>query len=49
MVLDRGRVVEVGSHAELMELGGWYARLYRRQKLDQELGAKAPVGTEARA
>jgi ATP-binding cassette subfamily B protein len=28
VVLDGGRVVEVGSHAELLALGGRYAALY---------------------
>jgi subfamily B ATP-binding cassette protein MsbA len=31
VVLDRGRIVEEGSHADLLEAGGLYARLYRRQ------------------
>jgi subfamily B ATP-binding cassette protein MsbA len=31
VVLDHGRIVEEGSHAELLELGGLYARLYQRQ------------------
>jgi subfamily B ATP-binding cassette protein MsbA len=31
VVLDHGRIVEEGSHAELLELGGLYARLYHRQ------------------
>jgi ATP-binding cassette, subfamily B, bacterial MsbA len=31
VVLDHGRIVEEGSHAELLESGGLYARLYRRQ------------------
>jgi ATP-binding cassette subfamily B protein len=30
-VLDRGRVLEVGTHAELLEAGGLYARLYEQQ------------------
>ena len=31
LVVDRGRIVEEGSHSYLLELGGLYARLYRRQ------------------
>lgn len=31
VVLERGRVVEVGSHAELLRNGGVYASLYERQ------------------
>ncbi len=34
VVLDRGRIVEEGSHNELVELGGLYARLYQRQFRD---------------
>jgi len=30
-VMDRGRVVELGSHQELMALGGLYSRLYSLQ------------------
>jgi ATP-binding cassette, subfamily B, bacterial len=30
-VLDRGRLVEQGSHAELLERGGLYSRLYQEQ------------------
>jgi ATP-binding cassette, subfamily B, bacterial MsbA len=34
VVLDRGRIVEEGTHTELVELGGLYARLYQRQFRD---------------
>ena len=31
-VMDQGRIVESGGHAELMARGGTYARLYRQQE-----------------
>jgi ATP-binding cassette subfamily B multidrug efflux pump len=31
IVLDRGEVREIGTHAELLEHGGFYARLYQMQ------------------
>ena len=35
-VLDGGRVIELGTHQELMELNGMYARLYSMQFRDPE-------------
>ena len=37
LVLDAGRIVERGSHRDLLELNGLYAQMYRRQLLEQEL------------
>jgi ATP-binding cassette, subfamily B, bacterial len=31
LVVDRGRIVERGTHAELLQRGGLYAKLYRQQ------------------
>jgi ATP-binding cassette, subfamily B, bacterial len=31
LVVDRGRVVERGTHAELLQQGGLYEKLYRQQ------------------
>jgi ATP-binding cassette subfamily B multidrug efflux pump len=31
IVLDRGRIVEQGSHGELLRAGGHYAALWQRQ------------------
>jgi ATP-binding cassette subfamily B protein len=37
IVMHAGRIVEQGSHAELLLRQGLYARMYRRQLLAQEL------------
>lgn len=36
LVMDSGKIVEEGSHAELLEKGGYYANLYKAQ-LDHEI------------
>jgi ATP-binding cassette subfamily B multidrug efflux pump len=36
-VLRDGRIVERGTHAELLERGGYYADLYNKQLLEEEL------------
>ena len=39
LVLEGGRIVEQGSHAELVLQGGWYADINRRQQLEASLDA----------
>ena len=39
VVLSHGKIVESGSHAQLQQLGGYYAELYQKQLLEEELEA----------
>ena len=39
VVLEDGYIAERGTHDELVSLGGVYARLYEKQRLEQELTA----------
>jgi len=51
VVMDAGRIIEQGTHQELLQLGGHYARLWRRQSggfLREDL-ADEDVGTRGEA
>ena len=39
VVLDEGRIVDTGTHAELIRRGGLYADLYHREEMVEELEA----------
>ena len=51
LVLDEGRVVERGTHAQLLERGGWYATVAEQQRLQNEVqrwgdDVLVPIGEE---
>ena len=46
IVYDKGQIAERGTHAELLEHGGLYARLYREQFLADDPAYWAPVDDE---
>jgi ATP-binding cassette subfamily B protein len=39
LTLDQGCIVETGTHEQLMDLGGFYARTYRFQEIEEALNA----------
>lgn len=39
LVVEKGRIVEEGTHSDLLTANSHYAAMYRRQRLTEELGA----------
>ncbi len=39
VVLEHGCIVEQGTHADLVAAGGYYAELWQKQMLEEELEA----------
>ena len=47
LVMDSGRIVELGSHQQLLDAQGLYARLYELQSLQPTCREKDPAGQSA--
>ena len=39
IVLDKGSITESGSHKDLMALGGYYAKTFKMQEIEEEMNA----------
>ncbi len=44
LVLDHGKLVEKGTHTELLEKDGYYSELYRMQQLEEEVEKRTEGG-----
>jgi ATP-binding cassette subfamily B protein len=49
LYLENGRIIERGTHAELLQVSGHYAALWRLQILSSSHGATEPAQAEARS
>lgn len=38
LVLKDGKIVERGTHDQLLAQNGWYAEMWRKQELEDEVG-----------
>lgn len=41
VVLENGRIIERGTHDELLNQNGWYAEMWAKQELEAQLGGGA--------
>jgi ATP-binding cassette subfamily B protein len=39
IVLDKGKITESGNHRELLALGGYYAKTFKMQEIEEEMNA----------
>ncbi|HGC6070319.1 TPA: ATP-binding cassette domain-containing protein, partial [Enterococcus faecium] len=37
IVVDQGKIIERGTHHELLALGGWYERMWEKQQLEAKI------------
>jgi subfamily B ATP-binding cassette protein MsbA len=46
VVMERGKIIETGTHGELLEKGGVYKKLYELQFLEDEDSKQQTVSSE---
>ena len=47
-VLEQGRIVEMGTHPDLVERGGAYADIFQQQALEEELARRRGKGRKGK-